>query len=204
MGLLSSAISLTRYRIEGSIDDSILNRVKDGLKKHAFPEIEEEDSAMTVGWTSLRTPYQAHFDDSSFLIGTAFVFSLRIDKKIIPPKIIKKQIALETSKRLSETGRTYVSKLEKQAIKDQVMQVLSSRIPATPNIYDIVWNYEAGLMYCFSTLKSANEELESLFFKSFNLTPIRLFPYTLAHFMAGLSHRELDTLNKLVPAEFME
>jgi len=53
-------------------------------------------------------------------------------------------------------------------------------------------------------LKSANEELVSLFLKSLKLTLMRLFPYTTAQLTAGLSHSELDVLAKLTPTKFTE
>ena len=89
-------------------------------------------------------------------------------------------------------------------IKDHVVNLLSLRIPATPNIYDVFWDYEGRALWFFSNLKAANEELESLFSKSFKLTLIRLFPYTAAQLTAGLSSSELDVLAKISPAKFTE
>ena len=128
---------------------------------------------------------------------------MRIDKKTIPVKLITKHVALATSRRLAETGRTYLSKNEKKEIKDHVINVLSLRIPAVPNVYDILWSPEASLLYFFSNLKSANEEFETLFHKSFNVMPIRLFPYTMADLAAGLSAGEKDALNKTSPTQFL-
>ncbi len=204
MGLLSTSASITRYLIDGVINDSVMETVLNGLKTNRFPDIEEEESEMTAGWTSFRTPYQPYFDDSSFVIGAYFIFALRIDKKSIPPKLVKKLIAVETARHLSESGRDYVSKTEKQAIKEHVQTLLASRIPATPTIYDIVWNYEQKTLYFFSTQKAANEELETLFSRSFNLSPIRLFPYTMASLTAGLNDVRKNELNKLTSSVFVE
>ena len=71
-------------------------------------------------------------------------------------------------------------------IKDHVINLLNLRIPATPNIYDVIWNYEEASLWFFTNLKAANEELETLFAKSFNLKLIRVFPYTAACTSAGL------------------
>ena len=106
------------------------------------------------------------------------------------------------SRRLEETGRDYLSKSEKSEIREHVKTTLSLRIPATPNIYDVVWNYEAARLWIFSNLKSANEELETLFSKTFKLTLIRIFPYTMANLLADLSEPEKDRLTKLAPTAF--
>lgn len=197
MGLLSSRNSITRYQVTGQLDGSVHETVYQGLKKHAIPKIEDDGSEATAGWTSLESPYAPDFEGYSFVFGTYMVFALRIDKKSIPPKLIKKHYALNVAKRLADTGRHYLSGNEKKSIKDHVVNTLIHRIPATPNVYDLVWDYDAASLWFFSTLKAANETLESLFVKSFNLQLIRLFPYTTADRMAGLSNQERDVLRKL-------
>jgi hypothetical protein len=48
-------------------------------------------------------------------------------------------------------------------------------------------------------LKEANEALETLFYRTFRLSLIRLFPYTLAELSAKLSSAEHDRLLALSP-----
>jgi recombination associated protein RdgC len=204
MGILSSSVSITRYRVEGDLEKPVTETVAAALKKNAVSEIDENASEVSAGWTSSFSPYQPNFEGSSFVFGTHFLFSLRIDKKSIPAKTVQKYAAMETAKKLKSAGRAHLSKNEKQMIRDHVINILSLRIPATPNIYDILWNYEEGALWFFSNLKAANEALESLFLRSFNLPLIRLFPYTAARLVSGLSHTELDTLDKLTPTKFTE
>ncbi|MFC1829949.1 recombination-associated protein RdgC [Thermodesulfobacteriota bacterium] len=204
MGVLSSSVSITRYRVEGDLVRPIIETIEAALKNNAISEIDDHASELVAGWTSFNNPYQPNFEGSSFVFGTHLLFSLRIDKKSIPPKIIQKYTAVETAKKLNAAGRAYLSKNEKQMLRDHVINILSLRIPATPNIYDVLWNYEEKSLWFFTNLKAANEEFESLFSRSFKLTLTRLFPYTAAQFTAELSHAERDTLAKLSPTKFTE
>ncbi len=204
MGLLSSSVSITRYKVEGKIEKPVLETVANGLKKNAIQEIDDDVSEKAVGWTSFDKPFKPDFEGSSFVIGTHMVFSLRIDKKTIPQKIVQKHYNMEMAKKLAESGREYLSRNEKKLIKEHVLNTLSLRIPATPNIYDLIWNYEESSLWFFSNLKAANEELETLFSKSFKQNLIRLFPYTTADLLAGLSDTDRDVLSKLSLATFME
>ena len=204
MGILSATASITQYHVEGELKDPILDTVLKGLKKQSVEEIDNESSDKAIGWACFDDPFSTDFDRSPFQIGTHFVFSMRIDKKTIPAKIIKKHYTVEMKKRLDNSGREFLSKTEKKEIKDHVIQVLSLRIPATPNIYDLIWKYESKTLWFYSNLKGANEELETLFARSFQLKLIRLFPYSMAMLTAPLSDMEKDALSKLSPTQFAE
>ena len=204
MGILSSSVSITQYRVEGKLSEPILESVATGLKKNTVEEIDNESSDKAIGWTCFNNPFSTDFSQSPFLIGTHLVFSMRIDKKIIPSKIIQKHYTLEMIKRLKKSGRDFLSKTEKKEIKDHVIHLLNLRIPATPNIYDLIWNYESNMLWFFSNLKGANEELETLFTRSFKMKLIRLFPYTMASFTSPLSDVEKEALSQFTPTRFTE
>lgn len=204
MGLLSSSVSITCYKISGNLDNPLMETMEKKLKQHIITEIDDETSEKNVGWTSLENPYEPNFEGSSFCIGTYMFFSLRIDQKSIPSKVLKKYYTLEMKKILCESGRKYLNKTEKQMIKDRVFSVLLRRYPAIPKIYDLFWNYEEGFLWFFSNLKSANEELETLFSKTFQLSMIRLFPFTIADLDTGLSDLQRERLYKLSTAQFSE
>lgn len=197
MGLLSATTSLTRYTVNGRLDEPILETLASGLKKYAVSDIDNNPSEETAGWTSFKDPYTPGFEGSNFMVGTYVIFALRVDKKSISSKLVQKHYAGEAAKRLKELGRDFLSANEKRMIKDHVINMLNLKIPSTPNVYDIVWQYEKGELWFFSNLKSANEHLETLFAKSFHLSLIRSIPYTMAAVDKQLSHGERDALEKL-------
>ncbi len=202
MSALFSSVSITRYQVDGKLKSPILETFAAGLNKHAISEIDDPSSEKAVGWTSFEKPYQPNFGGSSFVYGNVFVFSLRIDRKTIPPKLVKKHMVIESDRRLAESGRTYLSRTEKERIRDQVMDRLYASVPATPHIYDIVWNYEDAILWFFSNLKAANEDLETLFLRSFDVALIRMIPYTAALYASNLSDPKKDALLELTQTQF--
>ena len=202
MSLLSSSVSITRYKVEGRIESPVLETVAAALKNNAISEIEDPTVEKSVGWTSFENPYQPNFEGSSFAYGNYMVFSLRIDRKTVPPKVLRKHMVIESQKRLLDSGRPYLSRSEKERIKDIVMDRLTAAVPATPNVHDIIWNYEDAVLWFFSNLKAANEELETLFIHSFDATLIRMIPYTAAHYFSNLTDSEKDVLLELTRSSF--
>ena len=204
MGIFSSSVSVTRYKVEGKLGSPVLETVANGLKKNAIADIDDNISEKAVGWTSFHKPYHPGFYGSSFVYGNHLVFSLRIDKKSIPAKVLKKHLMIESDRLLAKTGREFLSRSEKQLLKNQITDRLSLRIPATPNLYDVIWSYEESSLWFFSNLKAANEDLETLFRHSFDLTLIRLFPYTTADLVLDLTDSERDILGNLSPTVFAD
>jgi DNA recombination-dependent growth factor C len=204
MSLLSSTVSITCYKVSGELQKPVLDTVYNGLTRHTIRSIDDEPVEKTVGWTSFKNPYLPDFESSSFVIGSYLVFSLRLDKKTIPANVIRKNVAVEMEKQLKRSGRNYLSTNEKKTIRDHVTASLGRRIPATPNVYDLIWNLEEYRLWFFSNLKAANEALETLFLKSFNLTLIHLFPYTTADLALGLESPDRDRLAQLEPTKFTE
>ena len=181
-----------------------MESIQRGLQNNAISDIDNDSEEMVVGWTSFENPFAPDFSGSGFVIGSHFVFSLRIDKKSIPAKVLKKHYAVELAKKLAESERDFLSKSEKKELKEHVIRVLNLRIPATPNVYDVVWNYEEGLLWFFTSLKAANEELETLFSRSFKMSLIRLFPFTFCEFHCGLSEADRDMVSTLQATRWLE
>ena len=202
MGLISSTHSVARYHIDGKIEGSINEKVREGLIKYSIPKIENEYDEISAGWTPLESPYNPDFERFSFIFGTYFVFSLRVDKKSIPAKLIQKYMALEIEKKKEKSGRDFISKNEKSELKEHVTDILMHKIPAVPSLYDVLWDYEEKNLYLYTTQKAANEFFETIFLKSFKLKPIRLFPYTLIETKSSLQSSQKDKFLTLTPLKY--
>lgn len=202
MGILSSTAAITRYRVEGKPEEPVMETVAEGLRKNAIADIDEEAQEKSMGWTAFENPFKPDFEGASFVIGSHLVFCLRIDKKSVPTKIVNKHFNVAMAKKLADESRSHLTRNEKKLLKEEVSNHLTLRIPATPNIYDLLWNLEEGVLWFFSNQKGANEELETLFARSFGLHLIRIFPYTLADFLLDADKK--DRLTELTPTQFTE
>ena len=204
MGIFSSSASVTPYFVEGKVQEPIIDTIAMALNNDSIQEIDNEPSDKAIGWACFNNPFSTDFNRCPFLIGSYFVFCMRIDKKSISAKVVQKHVSQEINKRLTISGRDFLTKSEKKEIKDNIVNRLNLMIPSTPHTYDLIWNYEAKTLWFFSNLKSANEELETLFYRSFKAKLIRLFPYTMATLTLPLSNDEKNSFLTLTPTRLME
>lgn len=202
MSLLSSSVSVARYKVVGEMEGPVMESVLEGLKKNAMPPIEDEYAEITIGWTPFESDFEADFEKYTVTFGNVFIFSLRIDKKSIPAKIIKKYLAMEIAKKLEEDGRDFLSKNEKSDIKDAVTEKLMRQMPSTPNIYNVMWDHEKRTVLFFSTQKAANEEFETLFSRSFKVKAVKLFPFTMVALSDGYTDEDRDKVMNLTTLNF--
>jgi len=203
MGILSSSISLAQYRVEGKLEHPVIETVADGLGKHTISDIDNNTTERIFGWTSFQHPFRPNFKDRSFVVGSHFIFSLRMDKKTISPAMINKHCAMEIDRRTAEKGIPFLSRDEKRHIREHVVNLLSRRIPATPTLCDVIWDYEGATVWFLSRVKAACESLETLFLRSFNISLVPMIPYSSAYLSAGLSDNEKDRLTQLSPTRFV-
>lgn len=190
MGLISGPITTTRYKLGAELSDE---RIIDGIKKFRFPEIDDPFAEYISGWTSAENNFLPDFEKlSNPLLSYAYiVLSLRIDKKIIPASVIKKNVVLESARRLKESGKKFLSKAEQKEIKEQVTNLLAGKMPLKPEIHDVLINLDDGTVTIFSGSKSVCDEFETLFAKSFGVSLIRLFPFTLAAHRSELKDQDI-------------
>lgn len=203
MGIFSSSISLTQYRVDGKLKPPVIETVAAGLETHTISEIDNDTTEKIFGWTSFLHPFRPSFKDRSFVMGSHFLFSLRMAKKTISSAMVNKHCAIEMDRRMADKGVPFLSRDEKRHIREDVTVLLSRRIPATPTICDVIWDYEAGSLWFLSRLKAACESLETLFLRSFNISLIPMIPYSSAFLTAGLLDEEKNHLTQLSPTPFI-
>ncbi|OQY01660.1 MAG: hypothetical protein B6I26_03395 [Desulfobacteraceae bacterium 4572_130] len=204
MPFMSNTTSLTTYKIKEKLETENLNKtIIEILEKHKINENIEDSAGKLVSWTSVETPYVPNFETSSVVFGASYIFALRVDEKKIPPSLIKKYCAQEQAKRIDYKEKKFLSINEKKRIKEKVIDELNAKILPTPNVYEVVWEYEKNKLYFFTTKISANEDLESFFGKTFNLNLIRIFPYTSIFLNSHLSSSIKDNLLNSEPTNFL-
>lgn len=202
MGILSSSVSLTRYKVVQDIEDDFWSEVPDRLKKHKFKDIDQSADERSFGWTSfddmldntwsLGSPHKAHY----------MAFALRLDTRRIAPAVMKKhyRLALDQAKNeLEQKGQKFISRDQKKDIKENVRLKLFARTLPVPAVFDVVWDTSKNIIYLGSTSPKVRELFEDHFTNTFELHLEPRTPYYKAlEILDSDQKRELDELEAVM------
>jgi len=178
MGIVNGTITFSRYQIIGTLPDNMREFVDAQIKLFAFREATAVEHEHSVGWTSLENILDTNFEYANYSFAEYLAFSLRVDKKVIPPSLLKLKLLQAEKKLLSERETKKIFKEERRELKETVRLMLVQSTPSTPSFYEVCWNVtDKELLFCSHSQKTG-EEFEDLFKRTFNLSLIPILPWT--------------------------
>jgi hypothetical protein len=189
MGLLKGALTFSRYRLTGPLPKNFHEFINRQMKLFAFRELSAGNEEKSSGWTSLENILDTHFEYANYAVGDYLAFSLRLDRRIIPPSLMKIKFLEAERKALGSKGKRVLSKGEKEEVKERVRLDLLSRTSAVPSFFDVCWALSQKWVLFGSLSPKASDEFEILFKKTFNLPLSPLVPWDPAHVDRALGEK---------------
>jgi DNA recombination-dependent growth factor C len=177
MGLIKGTLTLSKYRVVGSLPDNFKNFIDKQIKVFAFRELPIGESEKSVGWTSLENVLDTNFEYANYLLADYLIFSLRIDRKIIPTSLLKLKVLEAERQLIADKGKDKIYREERAEIKESVYRSLLRQTPPIPSFHDICWNVSQGWLLFGSLSEKAGEDFEDLFKRTFKLTLQRFIPW---------------------------
>ncbi len=176
MGLLKGNFSFARFHVEGQLPKEFFTFVNNRIKANSFREIPKSTEEKRLGWVSVTDILDADFEAANYSLGDYLIFSLRIDRKVIPPKLMKIKVMEEERQFLAESGRKWINKQTAAGIKDKVKMELLTKLDPVPSFYDVCWALGQNTVYFSSLSDKVMDDFIDLFKKTFSLSLTRLLP----------------------------
>lgn len=189
MPLLTGALGGRRYRVIGDFNPEIRETYLDRLREEAFREPRSAaKGGENLGWVTLHNLCDTEFSGESCFFTQYFCFSLRIDNKRLPAKLVKALLELRMRDWLAESGREKVPTVVKKEMREQLELELFPRQLPSVAVHDVCWDLTRGTAHFFSNSGRANEVFRTLFAKSFQLETRPIGPLQLI-----AEHGQADT-----------
>ena len=181
MGLMKGTITFSRYRIQESLPGNFQEFIRRQIKRFAFRELSMGSEEQSSGWTSLENPLDSQFEYGDYAVGDYLIFSFRLDRKKVPPSLMKIKYLEAEKKALGTKAKKFLSRGEKEELKERIHLELLGKTYPVPSFFDVCWSLSGGWVIFGSLSPKATEEFEKLFKKSFNLTLSPLVPWDPQH-----------------------
>jgi len=200
MGLLKGSLTFSRYRVKGELPAEFRPFFDRQIKKYAFRDLTASAEEQAFGWTCLENPLDTAFEGGRYCSGDFFYFSLRLDRKSVPPALLRLKCLEEERKSLKDSGRTRLFREQAREIKERVFLHLLTKAHPVPSFYDVCWSVPGGWLLVGSHADRVFEIFEDLFKITFNARLTACLPWDPEH----LDRKTAAALTVLGGGSFLE
>ena len=189
MGLLKGTLTLCRYRLQEPLPGNFNDFLHRQMKRFAFRELPPAGEEKTSGWTSVENVLDTQFEYANYSVGDYLAFAFRLDRKSVPPSLLKIRFLEAEKKTLAAKSKKFLSKGEKEEIKERIHLDLLNKTFPVPSFFDVCWSLSQNWVVFGSLSPKVTEEFEKLFKKCFNLTLSPLVPWDPQHLDRSLAEK---------------
>jgi len=177
MGLSKGNLTFTKYRVAGKLPDKFPDFIDRQIKSFAFRELSSGGEEKSLGWTSFDNILDTDFEYANYSIADYIVFSLRIDRRTVPPALLKLRVLKAEKEFLEEKGLKKLYKGQREDIRETVKLGLLSRAQPVPSFYEVCWSVSGKWLLFGSLSEKVNDDFKELFKRSFDLPLTHLMPW---------------------------
>ena len=175
------------------------------IARYSFRNLDEKSiDERSVGWVNVMDMFDNRFRGLEFLKEPYISMSLRVDERKIPATALK-QYCLEAEEKIKkDENLEYLQKRRRSDIKDGVRIRLLKRAIPVSRCYDMIWNYNTGLVIFGCTTNRLCDEFVEFFLQTFDVQLQAICPYALASRFLEKEGASPDLLDGLAPSNSSE
>jgi DNA recombination-dependent growth factor C len=179
LGFLKGSPTVTRYRVADALPEEFTEEfVGERLRKHAFADIENTAEESSHGWAEILDSLSHSFPEGSYRFGPNYAFTLRLDQRRLPAKILNRYYAIREAEFVEKTHRKPNS-VKRKDMKESLRLELLRKTLLTSDFFEAVWLTARSEVW----LAGSGEKLRALFEdhwgRTFGLTLLMLVPVTM-------------------------
>lgn len=167
--LFKNKMSVMRFRADEPTKISA-DELREGLIMHKFKE--EATLPVNYGFVDFVNLYglDPQFHDRLHVFGTWFVAAVRFDKRNVPASTIKRELAKRSNEFVQDSGKKYISREMKKALKEEITEQLLKRVPPQTSFVVFAVDMSNGNGYYYSTSKKSFEQFDELFERAYGVS----------------------------------
>ena len=177
MGLSKGTLTFTKYHVAGPLPDKFPDFIDKQIKLFAFRELSSTGEEKSLGWTSFDNILDTDFEYANYSIADHIVASLRIDRRTVPPALLKLRVLKAEKDFKEEKGLKKLYKGQREDIRETVKLGLLNKVHPVPAFYEICWSVSGEWLLFGSLSEKINDDFKDFFKRSFNLPLTNALPW---------------------------
>jgi DNA recombination-dependent growth factor C len=178
MSLLQGTLTAMRHLVLGPVPD--FEDMVAGLVQDQFRPFQDGLEGERLGWCDWRNPLLTPPETDWVAQDRFWVFALRIDSRKVPAALLKAHVDLRAQQLVKEKDLAFLGKEARLSLQDEVKVELLKKVIPTPKVYEVAWDFKAGILWTTASSAKAQGALASLFMKSFGAELHPMVPLPLA------------------------
>jgi DNA recombination-dependent growth factor C len=197
-----STVTYTCYVVREAPGPDLQVAVLEGLVRGRIFKIDiavGHDRA--AGFATWEDPLDVEFTAEKVFFGPVALFTLRLDRIVIPASTLKLYTRQRIRQNLESTRREKMPRAEREELSEAVRADMMRKAIPTISSYPVTWDLESGRVRLHSTSAAVCDEFVTRCRDNLGL---ELRPLNTVGVMeSGLDERELDAAFHLLPASFL-
>ncbi|MDQ5985184.1 MAG: hypothetical protein CSYNP_00889 [Syntrophus sp. SKADARSKE-3] len=170
MGFLKGGLTFSRFSIVNKDGDESAETFDRQIKAFAFRDFFPAEADKNLGWTCIEDVLDTGFAYARYGFGDYRLFALRIDRRMVPPALMKIR-CMEGEKRfLAENRVKKLYKDQREAIRESVRLELLETAQPIPSFFEACWSVGAGEVLFSNLSPKIVQEFLDLFKETFGIT----------------------------------
>ncbi len=196
MSVLSGSMSFKAYYLESHTTLNFeQNEWLEKLSKGIFKGIDKDKNQKEAyGFTDSMDVFATNLNINNLFIENYVYFNFRRDVIKLQKKMLNVFIKEVENKYKGDN----LTKNRMKDIKIEAENLYAQKVLPNVYSYEVVWNYEAGILYFFNNSKSINEKFVDFFEKITDLSLIEIETSTIAYKL--LNEKQFQQFEKLPPS----
>jgi hypothetical protein len=170
MGFLKGPMTFSQYRVTGEPSADFNKIFDERIKRYAFPDFIGAAAEKAIGWTDIADPLDTGFAYAKYNFGSYLLFSLRIDRKIYPPALLKLKCLQAERDFIAKRDTKKIYRAQREEIREAVRSDLLKKVPPTPSFFEICWHPQEKRLLFSSLSDKMIDDFHGLFKDSFDFS----------------------------------
>lgn len=171
MGILKGALTARRYTVLGEAPEGFRISYVEALEAYAFRDPGSRTSKEeTWGWVRAQNLLYTDFEDlNHWLFGHYAVFSMRVDKKVLPAAYFRAHLDALVAEWCVENAQKVAPRGVRSELKERLeFEWLQKALPRV-KVTEACWNMAEGYVVFASLSERENDRFRKLFHQTFGL-----------------------------------